>query len=190
MAWGRVSGGGAGGDGKGGVGALWILGVLAGLSFLLLEEEGGLSSSPGPSAEVRGIVLDRFRADGRRIRLSALRAVYSPDGALRLESPKLRALRGGGVLALEGAEGGMNGPDYDTLELREIRGEAGSNPPLRFEGERMVYNVETGELSGGASHFTRAGQSFTAGGFTYAPETGAKFSDGVRGKFFPAKKRD
>lgn len=160
---------------------LLALGVLSGLSFLLLSEERAAVLRSGPSAEVRGIELDRFSADGR-IHLSALRAVYSPDGVLRLERPRLLASRTGGDLTLESASGEM-AAGYDTLALRDIRGELGLSPPLRFRGERMEYGVDSGRLSGGAAHFERAGQSFSAGSFSYSPEEGAKFANGVRGRF-------
>ena len=49
----------------------------------------------------------------------------------------------------------------------------------------MRYRIDTGELSGGEAHFERNGQIFTAGSFTYTPERGAKFANGVRGLFTP-----
>ena len=175
---------------------LLILAALAGLSFLLLEEEEDAPRRPGPRAEVRGIVLDRFERDGR-IQLSAERAVFSPDGVLRLQTPKLRTMRGGDDFRLESAEGEM-APEYEELHLRDIRGEVGDDAadagagsagaPLVFRGERMRYVLATGELSGGMAQFERDGQSFAAGEFTYAPETGAKFSGGVTGIFTPRKK--
>lgn len=161
---------------------LLVLGVLSGLSFLLLGEEEESLLRPGPSAEVRNIVLDRFGGDANRIRLSAARAVFSPDGFLRLEGPKLRAWRAGGDLVLRSAAGEM-APEYEVLILREIEGEAGSHPPLVFHGEEMRYRVGTGELSGGAADFRRNGQEFSAGSFTYSPEKGVRFADGVRGVF-------
>ena len=163
---------------------LAALGILAGLSFFLLREEPPEVPPPGPSAEIRSIELDRF-SNGGRIHLSAARAVFSPDGVLRLERPRLRASRAGGDLFLESQAGEM-AAEYDRLVLRGIRGELGLVPPLRFRGERMEYGVETGKLSGGAANFERAGQRFSAGSFTYSPDEGAKFSNGVRGSFAPA----
>ena len=158
-----------------------ILGVLSGLSFLLVGEEAGSPPRPGPSAEVRKIILDRFGASGR-INLSASRAVFSPDGVLRLKAPELRAFREGGDLTLQSALGEMS-PEYEVLELSDIQGASGGIQPLRFHGSLMRYRIETGELSGGEAHFERNGQTFTAGSFTYTPERGAKFTNGVRGLF-------
>ena len=172
--------------GRGSFRTLLVLGALAGLSFFLLEEEEESPLRSGPSAEVQNIVLDRFGGESR-IRLSAARAVFSPDGFLRLEEPKLRAWRRGGDLVLESAEGEM-APEYEVLVLREIEGEAGSSPPLAFYGEEMRYRVGTGELSGGAADFRRDGQKFSAGSFTYSPEEGVKFTDGVRGVFATPQK--
>ena len=172
--------------GRGPLRTLLVLGALAGLSFFLLEEEEESPPRSGPSAEVQNIVLDRFGGESR-IRLSAARAVFSPDGFLRLEGPKLRAWRRGGDLTLASAEGEM-APEYEVLVLREIEGEAGWSPPLAFHGEEMRYRVGTGELSGGAADFQRDGQKFSAGSFTYSPETGVKFADGVRGVFVTPQK--
>ena len=172
--------------GRGPLRTLLVLGALTGLSFFLLKEEEESPLRSGPSAEVQNIVLDRFEGESR-IRLSAARAVFSPDGFLRLEEPKLRAWRRGGDLALESAAGEM-APEYETLILREIKGEAGASPPLAFRGKEMRYRIGTGELSGGAADFLRDGQKFSAGSFTYSPKTGVKFADGVRGVFATPQK--
>ena len=166
---------------RGSARTLLVLGLLSGLSFFLVGEEAGSPPRPGPSAEVRGIVLDRFDSEGR-INLSALRAVFSPDGVLRLEGPELRAFREGDDLTLQSARGEMS-PEYEVLVLRDIQGESGGVPPLRFHGAEMRYRIDTGELFGGRAHFERNGQTFEAGGFTYSPQQGAKFTDGVRGVF-------
>ena len=173
-----------------------LLAVLAGASFLLWRDDPPSPPLPGPRAEMKNIVLDRLSPAEHRgggggggdnlIKLSAARAVFSPDGGLVFESPKLESFGASDApLVLQSAAGEM-AAGYETLVLRDIRGEVSSAVPLTFRGERMEYGVETGRLTGGPARFTRAGQSFTAGGFTYAPGEGAKFTNGVRA-VFPGK---